>query len=158
VQQHVARLVPNRPLGVQAVADQVSRQTGGIRANAAQLVGIASAGLFLALVGLYAVLSYAVSRRTRELGIRCALGATARSVVGLVLKDALTLGALGVGLGLSLAWLAVRQLQPALYGTAPGDPIVYSTCGALALVSVVISAWIPARRASRVSPLTALRG
>ena len=154
VNQTVARLVPNRPLSTQVVANVIAQQLGGLRSTAAQLTGIAGAGLFLALIGVYGVLAYTVNRRTRELGIRRVLGATTGGVLALILGDAAKLAAVGVTLGLAIAWAGLRWLGP----PTAADPSVYVSAAALALIAAVASAWIPARRASRVSPQEALRG
>lgn len=154
VNQTVARLVPNRPLSTQVVANVIAQQLGGVRSTAAQLTGIAAAGLFLALIGVYGVLAYTVNRRTRELGIRRVLGATTGGVLALILGDAVKLGAVGVTLGLAIAWAGLRWLG----SPVTADAGVYASAAALALIAAVASAWIPARRASRVSPQEAIRG
>ncbi len=127
VNQTVARLVPNRPLSTQVVSNVIGQQLGGLRSTAAQLTGIAGAGLFLALIGVHGLLAYNVNRRTRELGIRRVLGATTGSVIALILSDAAKLAALGVTLGLGVAWAGLRWRGPAATDTAArvtarGDP------------------------------------
>jgi len=154
VNQAVARLVPNRPLSTQIVANVIAQQLGGLRSTAAQLTGIAAAGLFLALIGVYGVLAYTVNRRTRELGIRRVLGATSGGVLTLILRDAARLAAMGVTLGLAIAWAGLRWLG----ATATADASVYASAAALALVAAVASAWIPASRAAKISPQEAIRG
>lgn len=113
--------------------------------------------LVLAAVGLYGLTAYGVTRRTREFGIRIAIGAKAGSIVRLVLREALWLLALGIVVGLAAAWGLGRVVSSLLFGIAPADPL----SGALAVVVLVVSAlaaaWIPARRASKVEPTTALR-
>jgi putative ABC transport system permease protein len=158
VNQTVARLVPNRPLSTQVVSNVIGQQLGGLRSTAAQLAGIAGAGLFLALIGVHGLLAYNVNRRTRELGIRRVLGATTGSVIALILSDAAKLAALGVTLGLGVAWTGLRWLGPAATDTAARDAGVYAAAATFALVTALASAWIPARRASRVSPQEAIRG
>jgi putative ABC transport system permease protein len=113
--------------------------------------------LVLAAVGIYGVLSYAVTRRRREMGIRMALGAPARAVWSLVLRDGARLAGIGVLLGLMGAYAATRVLQSLLFGVSATDPIVFGSA-ALALTTVaLLASWIPARAATRVDPLTAVR-
>ena len=117
----------------------------------------AAIALFLALVGLYGLMTYSVSRRTREVGIRMALGAKRLDVMLLVLKKAVLLLALGLISGLVASWFAARAIQAFLFGIGRHDPTtVLSVCGLLA-VSGLIAAFIPARRAASVDPMQALR-
>ncbi|HEX6973651.1 MAG TPA: ABC transporter permease [Vicinamibacterales bacterium] len=113
--------------------------------------------LVLALIGLYGVKSYLVSRRTREIGIRMALGATTRDVLWLVLREGIVLTLAGVGIGLFLAWGLGRLLSGMLYDVSPLDPIVFSVAPLLLMVSATLASLVPARRAARVVPLSALR-
>jgi predicted permease len=111
----------------------------------------------LAAVGMYGVTSRAVSRRTREVGIRMALGASSRSVSGLIVGQTLAGVVVGVGAGIATALAATRLLAPFLYGVSATDPLTYATIlGLLALVSVFAS-WVPARQAGRVAPASVLR-
>ena len=122
------------------------------------LIGsFATLALVLAAVGIYGVLSYAVTRRRREMGIRMALGAPARAVWSLVLRDGARLAAIGVALGLAGAYAATRVLQSLLFDVSATDPVVFGLA-AITLSSVALAAsWIPARAATRVNPLTAVR-
>ena len=156
VRQLVAKLVPNRPLSTRVVADIVELQLGGVRTTAVQLTGIAILGLFIAVVGVHGLLAYNVNRRIREIGIRRVLGATTNGVLGLVLGEAARLAAIGVGLGLVLAWIAMRWFQPATGGIGQ-DQAVYAAAAVLAVIAAVLSAYVPARRAASVSPQEALR-
>jgi predicted permease len=113
--------------------------------------------LVLAVVGLYGVKSYLVSQRTREIGIRMALGARSSDVLGMVLKEGAALAVVGVTIGILLAALLGRVLSGVLYEVRPLDPIVF-VCAPVALViAALVATWIPARRATRVTPLTALK-
>jgi ABC-type antimicrobial peptide transport system permease subunit len=156
VRQLVAKLVPSRPLSTRVVADLVELQLGGVRTTAVQLTGIAIVGLFIAVVGVHGLLAYNVNRRIREIGIRRVLGATTSGVLGLVLGEAARLTAIGVALGLVLAWIAMRRFQPATEGIGQ-DQAVYAAAAVLALIAAVLSAYVPARRAASVSPQEALR-
>ena len=111
----------------------------------------------IATIGLYGVMSYMVSRRRTEIGIRMALGADAVSVVRLILRESAVLVAAGLAVGLGLAVLGARQAQALLFGLAPGDPLTLA-CAAIGLAAVAaVATYVPAQRASRVDPTVALR-
>jgi predicted permease len=113
--------------------------------------------LLLACVGLYGVLSYAVARRTNEIGIRIALGAQSRDVLWLVLREALTLTLIGVGIGLAVSLAATQTAETLLYGLRPNDPLTIALSAALLLVVAAMAGYLPARKAARVDPMAALR-
>ena len=123
----------------------------------ARLTSVFSAiALFLACLGLYGTISYGVNRRTPEIGLRMALGADRRSVLRLILREALLLVSLGAIVGVPLAYIAGRSLRTMLYEIPPLDPISYGG-GAIVLIAVsVLAAFLPARRASRIEPVLAL--
>ena len=122
------------------------------------LLGIfAVLALVLAAVGVYGVVSHTVNQRTHEIGIRMALGAQGEDVLGLVLRQGMKLVLIGLAVGLVCAFLATRQLESMVYGVSTKDPWTFATV-ALALAAVALAAnFLPARRATRVDPLTALR-
>jgi len=127
------------------------------RFYAALLGAFAGLALFLAAVGIYGVISYSVSQRTRELGIRLALGATARAVLRLVLQQGLLLAGAGIALGLVASVALTRVLRSLLFGIGALDPLTLaSVCGLLA-AAAVLACWLPARRAARVDPLVAMK-
>jgi ABC-type antimicrobial peptide transport system permease subunit len=113
--------------------------------------------LVLAAVGLYGVMSYTAARRTREIGIRMALGAEGAAIRRALIGEALRVGAIGLAAGLPLALVAGRLVESFLYGLAPADPVTLAGAGALMLAIAALAAWLPARRASRVDPMEALR-
>jgi FtsX-like permease family len=113
--------------------------------------------LVLACIGLYGVLSYNVTRRTGEMGVRMALGAQRSTILRLVLRDALVVTGIGVLLGLGSAWAATRLLASLLYGLSPRDPLIMAAAAVVLIAVATLAAFIPAWRASRVDPMTALR-
>jgi putative ABC transport system permease protein len=121
------------------------------------LAVFAALGLVLALTGTYAVLSYAISRRSRELGIRMALGARRRDVVGMVLAGAGRLAVLGIAIGVASALALSRALESQLYGIGARDPSTYTSLSVLVACVVLLAAALPALRASRVDPVRTLR-
>src|SRR5207253_1591671 len=124
----------------------------------ASLLGIfAGVALLLASVGVYGVISYAVSLRNRELGIRVALGASSQRVVRLVLRQGLGLTIAGIALGaVAAAWLS-RALRSMLFGVAGTDPITYLAVCTVLLAVATLASYLPARRAARVDPAVTLR-
>jgi predicted permease len=113
--------------------------------------------LLLACVGLYGVMSYAVSRRTNEIGIRMALGALPGNVVRIVMREALLLVVLGVGIGLAAAKATTRLVSTLLFDLTPTDPLTIALATILMIVVAALASYLPARRASRIDPLEALR-
>jgi ABC-type antimicrobial peptide transport system permease subunit len=111
----------------------------------------------LASVGLYGVMSYVVSRRTREIGIRIALGADRASVIGMVLKDVAVLALLGIGVGVPAAMSLSRLVRSQLFGISPADPLTIGAAAVTLGLVALFAGYIPARRASRVQPVVALR-
>jgi predicted permease len=128
-----------------------------MRMGAGLVGGFGLLGLLLAAVGLYGVMSYAVAARTREIGIRMALGAGRRDVISLILSQGLTLSLLGVGGGFLLAIAATRVLQRFLFGIEATDPATFAIVAFLLTIIALLACWIPARRAMKVDPLIALR-
>jgi putative ABC transport system permease protein len=124
----------------------------------AQLTGtMGLLGLILAVVGVYSVASYAAVQRTHEIGIRMAIGATPRDILKMVLRQGFGIVSLGVVVGLAAAFAGTRLLSDLFYGVTPSDPVTYAAVATLLLVVALLACWIPARRATRVSPLVALR-
>ena len=123
----------------------------------ALLGAFSTIALVLSAVGLYGVISYAVSQRTREIGVRVALGADARSVLRLVVGDGVRLAALGVAIGLAVAFASTRVLASLLYGVTPADPVSFVSIALLVVAVALAASVIPARRATRIDPMEALR-
>lgn len=157
VRQVLAETEPQLPvLDVMPLGDRMAQRVSR-DALIARLTSIFSAiALFLACLGLYGTISYGINRRVPEIGLRMALGADRRSVLGLILREALLLVILGAAVGVPLAFFAGRSLETMLYEIPPLDPISYSA-GAIVLIAVsVLAAFLPARRASRIDPTLAL--
>jgi predicted permease len=113
--------------------------------------------LLLASIGLYGVMSYNVARRTHELGIRMALGARPGDVTRSILREALVLAAIGIGVGLPLVLVATRLIKSQLFGVRPNDPVTLVIMTSALVTVALLAAWLPARRAAKVEPLVALR-
>jgi putative ABC transport system permease protein len=118
----------------------------------------AGAALLLAVVGLYGVMSYLVRQRTHEFGVRSALGASPRALLGAVIGGALRLTLAGVVLGLVGAWLLTRSIASLLFGVSATDPVTFGAIALLLTAVGVVASVLPARRAARADPLVALRG
>jgi len=147
--QPVSRLRP--------MADLVAASTSGTRFQGTLLGAFASIALLLAAVGIYGVMAHAVARRTREIGVRMALGAARGDILRLVVGHGMRLAAAGITLGIGGALALTRLLRAQLFGVAPTDPATF-VCVTLGLAAVALAAcWLPARRATRVEPLSALR-
>jgi putative ABC transport system permease protein len=117
----------------------------------------AAIGLVLAAIGIFGVMSYRVAQRTQEIGVRMALGAEGRDVLWMVLAEGLRTAAFGLALGWAGAWALTRYLASLLYTVKPGDPLTLSLVSALALATAAAASYLPARRASRLDPMVALR-
>ena len=115
------------------------------------------AALVLTAIGLYGVLSYAVSQRTREIGIRMALGARSQSVVRAVLGSTMRIVTAGLGIGVAVALALSSVLRGLLYGITPTDPAVFATTILVLAGAAALASYLPARRAARVDPIKALR-
>jgi putative ABC transport system permease protein len=137
--------------------DSVSESLSSQRFTMMLLAGFAGLALLLAAVGIYSVLAYAVRRRLREIGIRMALGAGGRDVLGLVVRQALILVVIGLGLGLAASFALTRMIQSALYGVTATDPATFTGVSLLLTIVALFACLVPIRRAVRVDPTVALR-
>ena len=157
VRRAVAAVDPQVPVDARPMSAMVSRAVSDRRFTMLVLGAFASVALLLALVGIYAVVSYAVAQRTREIGVRLALGATAAEVRRLVMSSALRGIAPGLAVGALLAFVGVRALRSLVYGVSPFDPVALIAAIAILGLVGIASSVLPARRATRVDPLVAMR-
>jgi predicted permease len=114
-------------------------------------------GLTLGALGIFGVLAYAVTQRRQEIGVRVALGAPPTSVMRLVVRQGLTLAGIGIAIGVLVAWFMTRSMQSVLYGIQASDPITFVQVALVLLAAALLASWLPARRALRIDPVTALR-
>jgi predicted permease len=154
----VQQMEPNLPLvGVFTMTNLFDQALWAARMGALLLAVFGGLALLLASIGVYGVMAYAVSQRTRELGIRLALGASGAEVRGMVLRQCLTLAALGVAVGLVVALLLTSLVSNLLYGVSATDPVTFIVIPLILVTVAAVAIFIPARRASRVDPVIALR-
>jgi putative ABC transport system permease protein len=143
--------------GIKTMEEIVTRTKGPWRFNMMVFTGFALVALGMAAVGLFALVAYSVSLRTREIGVRIALGATPDDVVRLMLSQGTTLVVFGVGCGLIAAFLTTRLISALLFQVSPTDPVTFAAVVCVLLGVSTLASYLPARRAARVDPLVALR-
>jgi ABC-type antimicrobial peptide transport system permease subunit len=154
----VLALDPDQPVfDVMTMARRIALDNQG-NGVVARIMGVLSAiALVLAVVGVYGVMSYNVSQRTQEIGIRMALGAAARDVLNLVLRQSARVVGIGTVLGILLALGLSRGLSIFLFGVSPFDPLTFGTAVLALAVAALVASYLPARRATRTDPLVSLR-
>jgi len=143
--------------GAQTLDETVSASLAGRRFSLEMIALFALTALLLAALGIYGVISYLVSERTHEIGIRIALGAEGRSILRMVLRQGLGLALAGTAVGLVGALIVSHLMAGLLYGVRPTDPLTFSGVAFLLVSVAVLACYIPARRAMRVDPLASLR-
>ncbi len=158
VRHALAEIDPGLPvLRVSTLSDEINLMLNQENVTAALAMFFGFLALVLSCLGLYGLMAYTVQRRTSEIGIRIALGARRASVIGMVIREALAQGFIGVAIGVPAAFAALRLVANQLYGVSPNDPKYSAGAALILLLCITIAAYLPALRASRVDPLIALR-
>jgi ABC-type antimicrobial peptide transport system permease subunit len=158
VRAKVRELDPNLPVyAMRTTGKQINNSLTTERLIASLSAVFGFLATLLAMIGLYGVMAYTVARRTREIGIRMALGAVERSVIWMVMREVLALVAIGVGVGLPVAFALTGLVRSQLYGIAPNDPSTLALAAIALLLVACAAGYIPALRASRIDPTKALR-
>jgi predicted permease len=151
-------LDPTVPVrGLHSMEHLVGRSVAPQRFNMSLLSLFAALGLILAAVGIYGVMAYGVSQRTHEIGLRMALGAQKRDVMRLVVTQGMALAMVGVAIGLTASYALTRLMKTLLFGVSATDPLTFIVIALLLTVVAMLACWIPARRATKVDPMVALR-
>lgn len=158
VRQIIREVDPDQPVSnVATMAEVLGTEAGQRRMGMIMLVGFASLALLLASLGIYGVLAYFVTQHTNEIGVRQALGATPRNILLLVLKKGMGLTFVGVAIGLIASFALTRLMSSLLFGVTAADPLTFATVPLVLVMVALLACYIPARRATKVDPLVALR-
>jgi predicted permease len=160
IEAQVRELAPGIPISQVQTMTQALQGVNGFfffRFGAQLTSTMGLLGLVLAVVGVYSVVSYAAAQRTHEIGIRMALGAEPSNILKMVLRQSIGVVAVGLAIGLAVAFVGTRAIANLIVGIKPTDPLTFATVVLLLSVIALVACWIPARRATRISPLTALR-
>jgi len=158
VRERLRTLAPDSPARLSTLEERISHSAADRRFAMFALTAFGAIALVLAGIGIYGVVSYTVVTRTREIGIRMALGAAPSAVRAEVLRGAASMALGGIVCGTIAGLFATRYLEASLYGISRRDPVAYLAGGAILLVAALLGAYVPARRSSRVDPLVAIRG
>jgi putative ABC transport system permease protein len=158
VREAMKQIAPEEPIyGLNTMSDLVEYWMSPQKFNSLLLAIFAGLALVLAAIGIYGVIAYSVVQRTREIGIRMALGAERVHVLRLILRQGARIGMLGLIIGTAAAYLSTRALSSMLYGVDPHDPLIFAGIAVSLFIVVVLASYLPARKATRVDPLIALR-
>jgi putative ABC transport system permease protein len=158
VREAMKQIAPEEPIyGMDTMTNRLEYWMSPQKFNSLLLAIFAGLALVLAAIGIYGVIAYSVVQRTREIGIRMALGADRANVLRLILRQGARIGMLGLVIGTAAAYLSTRALSSMLYGVNPHDPLIFAAIAVSLFVVVVLASYLPARRATRVDPLIALR-
>jgi putative ABC transport system permease protein len=154
----IGELHPGQPVAEVRTMDRIVAETfSRQRFSTILLVTFSLAALLLAAVGIYGVLAYSVSERTREIGVRVALGAEPARIIGLIVRMGATVAGAGLIVGLAGALAVSGVLEKLLFGVTPRDPTTFAAVPAILLAVAMLAAYLPARRAARLDPMQALR-
>jgi putative ABC transport system permease protein len=158
IENEVRSLDGDQPVfNVRTMEELLARATGPRRFSMLLFGVFAVVALVLAAVGIYGVTSYSVSQRTHEIGIRMALGAGQSEILGLVVKQGMLLAFVGIGIGLVAAFLLAKLMSGLLFGVGSSDPATFLLVSLILVLTALVASYVPARRASRVEPVIALR-
>ncbi len=158
VRREIRALDPNLPLSAFRTMEQVvEASTARSRLLTSLVAAFSTLALLLAAVGIYGLIAYTVGQRTREIGVRVALGARPRDAAGLVIRQSIRIVAPGIGIGIACALALTRFLESQLYDVSPTDPLTIAAVSAALLGVALLASWLPARRAAGVDPMEALR-
>ena len=158
VKNELRNLDPDLPMySVRTMEQRVDESLARRRFLMLLLGGFAGSALLLATIGIYGVMAYLVNQGTREIGIRIALGASQRNVLGLVVRRGMALALSGVMIGLAAAFLLTRLIRSLLFGVQATDPITFAAISLLLFFIALLASYIPARRAARIDPMVSLR-
>jgi putative ABC transport system permease protein len=158
VRQIIREVDPDQPVSnVATMAEVLGTEAAQRRMGMIMLAGFAALALLLASLGIYGVLAYFVTQHTNEIGVRQALGATPRNILFLVLRKGMGLTLVGVGIGLAASFALTRLMSSLLFGVTAGDPLTFATVPLVLIGVALLACYIPARRATKVDPLVALR-
>jgi putative ABC transport system permease protein len=158
IRNELAQMDKDQPLyNVRTMEQVMSESIARQRFSMLLIAVFAAVGLMLACVGIYGVMSYTVAQRTHEIGVRMALGASAGDVLKMVVRQGMTLAFIGTGLGLVAAFLLTRLLSSLLFSVSVTDPVTFVLISLLLMIVALLACFIPARRATRVDPMVALR-
>jgi predicted permease len=158
LEQAVWAVNPNLPLARVQTVEEIRARSMAQTSFALVMLGIAaSVALLIGVVGIYGVIAYVVAQRTREIGVRMALGAQIADVQNVFLRQGLWLTATGILIGIGVAIVVTRVMSTFLFGVGPMDPVTYAAVSGTVAVAALVGTYLPARRATRVDPVTALR-
>jgi putative ABC transport system permease protein len=158
IRQRIRELDPSLPVSTVRTMDEwVSNNAAQPRLNAILLTAFAAVAMVIAAIGIYGVLAYSVNQRTREIGLRMALGAPRAQVLQLIVREGMTVGAIGIGAGVAGALALSRALASLVFDVPVRDPLTYAAVAVVLSIVALAACVIPARNASRVDPMVALR-
>jgi ABC-type antimicrobial peptide transport system permease subunit len=158
LQSAVWSVNPNLPVANARTLDAIRSASMAQTSFALTMLAIAAAvALLLGIVGIYGVIAYIAAQRTREIGVRMALGAESRDVSRLFVRHGLTLTAIGLAIGVAASIGLTRFMSTLLFGVSATDPITYAAVSAILGAVALLATWLPARRAARIDPMVALR-
>jgi len=158
VRRELARIDRDQPISdVRTMDERIGRSLAGRRFNMVLLAIFASLALTLAGIGIYGIVAYSVTERTHEIGVRLALGAQRRDVMAMIVAQGMVMAVIGAAVGVVAALLLTRVMSSLLFGVSAADPVTFAAIPVLLGAVAFVACWVPARRATRVDPLVALR-